>query len=177
MSTIHDALKKVSSDSQKETGDKKYLGLGESVRFNAPRSRKMNWGPVFVVLVLVLVTGPAIAPIFQTPVKPTSQASALTTAPTDQKAVDLTQSSTRKDQFGVEEMPLGQLAPKAAMMPVQPEFTLSGIVLSGNDSYCLINDKIVRPGAKIGDAVLTSVTSTKAVLSLNGETIVLNVNP
>ena len=71
MSIINEALKKA--------GISKELGGAapvqhDSVRRNLEiefqrRKQSVNWGPLFILLVLVLITGPIIAPIFSSSFK------------------------------------------------------------------------------------------------------------
>ena len=56
MSIINEALKKAGQASK--------IGLG--IEMERKKSR-MNWGPIFVLLVLFFITGPIIAPIFSSP--------------------------------------------------------------------------------------------------------------
>lgn len=184
MSIIHDALKKARLP--KNLPVQKIKSQSPFVLWANPRfviksgSKKVNWGPVFILLVLVLITGPVVAPIFQTPVKPASHALSLSTgSPTDVPAEGLVpdpknSSGDKKLQYGVEELPVSNPAPIiVAPIAAKPDFVLNGVMLSSKDSYCLINGKIVRPGAKIDGATLMEATPQRVVLNYHGDNIVI----
>lgn len=179
MSIIHDALKKAQTETRKQD----FLSAQPAGRVDIDlqkRKHSLNWGPIFVVLVLLLITGPIIAPVFSTPFKRTNPQIALATKsiaanPAQDERVELaslpatnTSTPTRQAQFGMEE----------TMIPtpyMRPNFALSGIIYSPQDSYCLINDKVVRMGESIEGAKLTKVTPEEVTLEYHGEKIVLPV--
>lgn len=184
MSMINEALKKAQKD--KESGMPLTAANGARVEFH--KKHGFNWGPIFVLLVLFLITGPIIAPFFAAPFKKEAHAGN-STPRTVSVGQDLQESSTRlqnnqiavlaggaKGQFGIEEAPLlptpGPMgsAPSAAF---RRNFNLSGIVYSPKDSYCIINDKIVKVGERVGGATLLEITPEKVVLDYQGQTISL----
>ena len=80
--------------------------------------------------------------------------------------------ATRKAQFTIEEAPFTM---NASLYP-RPNLLLSGLVFqTPQDSYCIINDKIVKVGDSIDGARLNRVTPNEAVLDFHGEKIVLTV--
>ncbi len=181
MSIIHDALKKAQTETKKQDFPSAQPAGRLEIDFQK-RKQGLNWGPIFVVLVLLLITGPIIAPVFSTPFK---QANAqVAAAPKPMAAtsdaegrVELASlpaaaeeaASTRQAQFGIEE---------TMMIPTpysRPNFALSGIIYSPQDSYCLINDKVIRVGESIEGAKLAKVTPEEVTLEYHGEKIVLPV--
>ena len=159
MSVIHEALKKT----------------GQSTQIRQVISRKkksINWGPFFVMGVLVVIVSPIIAPLFRSPYR-----NEALSAPKTVQAAE----SDLKTQFAVEEAPLPvpppiPAPPPAPVAPPQPNFWLNGLVYSGSNSYCLINGKVVREGQRIDGATLVKVTPDEAVLDYEGRQIVLSEN-
>ena len=149
MSIINEALKKAGQPI-----------ITERSEFRKKKTR-MNWGPVFVMGVLALITTPLLAPLFNAPYK-TAQAGKKSPAFT----MPETSSGRVSGQFAVEEAPL-------AAGPSMPNFSLSGLVYSKTDSYCLINGKVMRIGDQIGGATLSEVTPREVVLNYRGEKVVL----
>ena len=152
MSVIHEALKKT----------------GQPVEFRPPlflkKKKSINWGPFFVVSVLVLIVSPILAPIFRSPYHNEVLPS---------KPSEITDSN-RKAQFAVEETPIAAvLPPPAAVTSILPNFDLNGLVYSHSDSYCLINGKVVKVGEQVNGATLVKVTPSEAVLNYRGQEIVL----
>ncbi|GEM_PF-1031898 len=157
---------------------------------------RVNWGPLFVLLVLFLITGPIIAPIFSSPFKagglggnPTAAetGSALKTgSETDLASLPASVDSiNRKSQFGIEEASVFQgmaQQPNFQGMASQshiiqtPYLKLSGIVYSSDVAYCIINDKIIRIGDDVQGAKLIKVTPKKAILEYQGEQVVLSTS-
>lgn len=181
MSIINDALKKAEQNkpghSILKPGAKEFLHPELS-----KKKQKMNWGPIFVVLVLVLITGPLLAPIFSSPFRNTN--ARYYQVPTYQDALSSgtanpisaeAYAENRKGQFGMEEAALSRAA-SAGMMMAQPNFNITGIVCSSPDSYCLINGKVVKLGGEVEGAKLVAVQPDKATLELNGKKIDLWVN-
>ena len=152
MSIINEALKKA----------------GQPILADHPELRKkksrVNWGPIFVIGVLALITAPLLAPWFNSPYKTTQM---------DKKTPKLpaleTSNSRMSGQFAVEESPI-------AIGPSLPNFSLSGLVYSKTDSYCLINGKVMRIGDQVGGATLSEVTPREVVLDYRGEKVVLPAN-
>jgi hypothetical protein len=182
MSIINDALKKaeVSKDYKPVFNQEKYRQTIEHSM--QKKSKQINWGPVFVLMVLFLITGPLIAPVFSTSFKRSNYASPLSMPTGSSYAVPIetagipVSSDNRKAQFGLEEMPLGQAAAIKSFMPLNiPTFNLSGIVFSAEGSYCIINNKVVRVGEEIGTAKLTTVNPNEVTLLYQGETMTLTV--
>lgn len=160
MSIINEALKKAGQPI-----------LADRPEFSRRKTR-MNWGPIFIMGILLLITTPILAPMLNSPyktgsVKEVSLGSALPGA-----------SVQMKKQFSIEEAPAPMLAgpPSTSRTGWMPNFSLSGLVYSKTDSYCLINGKVVRVGETIGDATLVEVTPSGAVLDYRGEKIVLPAN-
>lgn len=181
MSIINDALKKAQTEAKKPEPTPSQAARNLHVEFQK-RKPGVNWGPIFVVLVLLLITGPIIAPVFSTPFKPgnphltavNQKASAfqnVAAEPARQQLASLTAqepAATRQAQFGIEE----------AIVPTpytRPNFLVSGIVYSAQDSYCLINEKVVRVGESIQGAKLAKVTPEEVTLDFHGEKIVIPV--
>ena len=149
------------------------------------KKQKVNWGPIFVLLVLVLITGPIIAPVFSTPFRmtnaPTAFASLRPTDPITSNASvtgwakNAQSPPNNRSQFGIEETPLAASGIVQAAGP-RPNFSLSGLVYSPKDSYCLINGKIVKTGEQVDGARLVSVTPDKVILDYRGDQIILPVS-
>ncbi|MBI2095661.1 MAG: general secretion pathway protein GspB [Candidatus Omnitrophica bacterium] len=177
MSIINEALKKA----QTEKGSPALRGpvapvqlIGREMEYERKKS-KVNWGPVFILSVLLLITAPLIAPIFSTPFRNEARLFSYETMPGD----------SRKAQFAVEEAPR-QMAPPApvarplfdAAGALRPALHLDGIVFSPNDqSYCLINGKILKSGDKIQGAELVRIAPQQVTLSYQGEKFVLAPEP
>ena len=175
MSIINDALKKAGQEKglgsflENQGTAKKNLG------FEIERKKsRVNWGPIFVLLVLFLITGPIVIPIFSSPFRKSNFIAETRLAPqamANLPAQDI--SANRKSQFGVEEAAVFQ--PVAKPTPQTPYLKLSGLVYSANDSYGIINDQIVKIGDDISGAKLVKITSQEAVLEYQGEKVVLSV--
>jgi hypothetical protein len=166
MSIINDALKKAERDGN---GGKSVKTIGIELK---RKKQGLNWGPVFVVLILLLVAGPVVAPMFSTPFKRDYSGALKTTAP-DAASVTLASADdagTRRGQFGVEEVPR-----PAMMQAAMPGFVLSGLIYSDKESYCLINGQVVKQGEFINGAKLVRVTKDEAVLDFRGKQIILPV--
>ena len=173
MSIINEALRKVVQDKQPVsvlTPDKKILP-------ELPKKKKkVNWGPVFVLLVLLLITGPLIAPIFSSPYRNTISVFPVPSYQETLKsseAAKMPAPSNMKAQFGIEEVPMS-LTSKP--LPIRPDFAMNGIVYSSPNSYCIINGRVVQVGEKIDGAKLISVTPEKATLEYQGDKMDLWVN-
>ncbi len=169
MSIINEALKKawkekenIPSSSYQDSVKKKL-----DLEFHKKKSR-LNWAPIFVVLVLLLITGPIVAPFFSTPFKPST--------PSATRAVitPLAEStSNKKAQFGVEEAGLFRgLAPQAMHAP---NFNLTGIVYSPKDSFCIINDQVIKVGEDIQGAKLVNVGPNEVILDYKGNKVQLSM--
>ena len=172
MSIINEALKKtgqpIIAEAQKTAQETKSGFRPELLR----KKSRMNWGPVFMIGVLTLITMPILTPLFYnpyktTPIREVSIGSALAIP-----------NSRMSGQFAIEEMPIAMTHRSAAIPPVEllPNFSLNGLVYSKTDSYCLINGKVMRVGDRVGGATLSQVTPNKAVLDYHGEKVVLPAN-
>jgi len=166
MSIINDALKKAGAT--KEGLDwQKGAQPSAAPLFEMHRKKEgLNWGPVFIILVLVLITAPILAPRFSTPVRK----DALPVAPapiiyseSDMAALPVSEEPSRNAQFGIEEIPL---------MPSKPNFLLSGIVYSPESAYCLINNKVLRVGESVSGATVLDVSPNSVTLEYNGEKMI-----
>lgn len=243
MSIIHDALKKAKQSNLKGSSQapsknptfSKKLSSTFSIEYD-PQKSKVNWGPFFIMAVLLLITGPIVAPIFSTsfheePRHLIKSKDALSGVPVDELGTDNTVNplqdanplpensgadtptqaiyqadldalsaasltthhppmtslgagfDTRKGQFAIEESPLSQastmndIATQAARLtPQTPNLVITGVVLSSDESYCIINDKVVRKGDKISGATLRSISKDGATLEYEGQNIILPVN-
>ena len=191
MSIINDALKKAGENKPMlHSPDAAASARDKSLRDSAfsSKKQKMNWGPVFVVMVLALITGPLLAPLFSSPFRNTNAPLLVTSyrqalAADENKGLhDASFSSlgTKHAQFGLEEkaiLPLNLPARSAPPLDDSvPNFLMNGIVYSNTDSFCIINGKVLRLGDKIERAKLVAVTAEKATLELNGKKIDLWVS-
>ena len=181
MSIINEALKKASKENR-SIGIVSMETTAESARRNlelemARRKTRVNWGPIFVVLVLLLITGPIIAPVFSTPFRRmgvSDQTSLRTPRPAQLASVPVSSPDTRKAQFAIEETPVfAQAGPAAAGLNRTPDLNLTGIMYSPTDSYVLINQRVVKVGDTIQGATLVSVTEREAKLDYQGNQISL----
>ena len=168
MSIIHEALKKAGQETDA-------VGMRKNLQIELQRKKEgVNWGPVFVILVLVMITTPIVAPMFSMPFRHESLAvPALSSAPASQNvpatppvSSDVDNSMLRSGQFGIEEVSRAQMLP--------PDLSLTGIMYSPSDaSYCIINNKIVKIGDTVSGAKLVQVKTDQAVLEFEGQEISL----
>ncbi len=164
MSIITEALKKA--------GEEKQLARPLVSPVFAAKKQSFNWGPVFVLLVLVLITGPIVAPVFSTPFqRRDALRSASPTASSLKKEKLEEEAMNRKSQFSVEESPIFQPIP-TPFSPV-PYLRLTGVAYSKADAYCLINDKILKVGDVVQDARVTKIGSDRVFLDYRGQTLTL----
>jgi hypothetical protein len=177
MSIINEALKKAGKETTLASQSPRADQLLKGIVTEAPASRrtsKINWGPLFVLSVLVLITGPIVAPVFSTPFKnlPTSfdRSPDLSQAPIAPSVM-----STRQAQFGIEEVSLPSGAVTASMA-IPPNLLLSGIVFSSENSYCILNDKVVKVGEEISGARLVSIQSDSVTIDFQGQAITIPVS-
>lgn len=187
MSIINEAIKKA----QKEKESFLSSSTGARIELRSHKKKHgFNWGPIFVLLVLFLITGPIIAPFFAAPFKKElSSGSSPGTVSVGQNSLPdsalfasknppgaFSGGAMRKGQFGMEEIPLvptpgpGGTSAGAAS---RRNFNLSGIVYSPTESYCIINDKIVKVGEQVGGATLLEITPDKVVLDYQGQRVLL----
>ena len=150
MSIIHDALKKTNQPVMTTTRAQK---------------NKVNWGPLLVVAVLILITAPILAPVFRD----------LSSSPTAARG-QAAGSSNMKSQFAIEEAPLMPTVRPAALSGGLPQFSLTGLIYSPDGSYCLINGRVVKVGESVSGAKLVNVTPSEAVLEYQGKRIILPAN-
>ena len=187
MSIINEALKKA----QKEKESSLSSIPAARIELRSHKKHGFNWGPFFVLLVLFLITGPIIAPFFAAPFKKeiSANGSSPATVSVGQNSLsdsalfasknplgELSGGAMRKGQFGIEEVPLLPSAGPAGnstSSTFRRNFNLSGIVYSPTESYCIINDKIVKVGEQVGGATLLEITSEKVVLDYQGQKIQL----
>ena len=169
MSIINEALKKTTQPIMTETQKTTQETRPELLR----RKTRMNWGPIFVIGVLVLITAPILTPLFYSPYKTTSPIKEIPIG-----SVLAASNSRMSGQFAVEEAPIATTSRLAAAPSTGPlsNFSLNGLVYSKTDSYCLINGKVMRIGDRVGGATLLQVTPNEAVLDYRGEKIVLPAN-
>lgn len=171
MSIINDALKKAGDSKSSQGPAYTEQRFRQHLELEAhKKSKQINWGPLFVLMVLFLITGPLIAPVFSTTFKRSGFTDASSPyskgayqVPTETAALS-TASETRKAQFGLEEMTLAS-----------PRLNLSGIVFSNEGSYSIINEKVLRVGEEINGAKLTLVEPNRVKLLYQGEEITLTV--
>lgn len=149
MSIINEALKKAGQPILTEIKDAR----------KGPRA--MNWGPVFVIGVLLVIGAPILTPILRD--SRSSDGSARQTA----VGPEVSHPEVRR-QFGVEETALPRTA-----QGMGPRFAMSGLVFSNETSYCLINGKVLKVGDAVGEARLVRITPDSAVLEYRGQQIVL----
>ncbi len=173
MSIINDALKKAGKPTESE-----FLTSLSQTRDASPKPAKMksgsfNWGPLFVLLVLVLIAGPIVAPLFSRPVSPIGpgikdpdMSLAESSAAAD--------SNTRKGQFLIEEMALPALTPPLGAIQ-GPQFELSGLVYSPANSFCILNNKIVKAGESLQGATVSKITANEVILDYEGKIITLSM--
>jgi hypothetical protein len=162
MSIIHEALKKARHEQTSVPTGGTQEEIRKNLKMEIERSAsRRNWGPLFVIAVLVLITGPIVAPAILAPFRNTAPSS-----PAER-------TSGLKKQFGVEEAGLFRMAaPASAKMP---GLRLSGIVYSPKEAYCIINDSILKVGDSVNGAVLTSVTAQSVTLDHQGKQVTLNL--
>ncbi len=138
------------------------------------RKNTPNWGPFFLVGVLLLVTGPIVAPIFFN-----NPSSKIISTAADSAVAPMSLSTSPKGQYAVEEMPLTQqmAQPSRLGKSVNPltKFKLSGVVYSEAGSYCLINGKVTTQGESVGGATIEKITANEVILNYQGEMITLPV--
>lgn len=168
MSIINEALKKALREKESIPTSTYQDSLKKKFESELPkRGPRITWKPIFAILIILLVAGPIIAPFLGRPLKDTPQAQSQAVKP-----VAADRMSSQKSQFGIEQTGLLQTA---ALMPLAPKsnFRLAGVLVSPDDSYCIINNKILRVGDNVQGAKLLSITPDGAILELNGKKISL----
>lgn len=174
MSIINDALKK--AETEKHLREQR-AQIGEHFLAGRTRRNGLNWGPVFVLLVLVLITGPIVAPVFSrpfrsAPIQPMTVASSVAVPGADVElaSVSANSSGTRHAQFQIEESPLL----KAGAFP-PPSMQLTGIVYTPHEtSYCIINGQILREGDRLGAVRISKIGTNEVLLDQEGNQIRLS---
>ncbi len=188
MSIIHEALKKAGQE--KETFVSQTSEL-DSIRRNLELEYQKKkafspWGLFFVILALLFVIGPLLATFFAGPLKQGSSVKtnskivpAPQTVPPLELNVQMAQLpkenliTNRKAQFGLEETPL--FNPGRSSTAERPALNLSGVVYSPTDSYCIINNKIVKLGGEVDGAKLVNISLREVILEYRGEKVTLAV--
>jgi hypothetical protein len=150
MSIINEALKK--------------SGQPILTEVKEPAQRRPNWGPFFVIGVLLVITTPILMPLITDPGQGGAKRE-MAVGP------DLSRPHQVKRQFGIEEAAL----PRAAQN-VTTRFAMSGLVYSAAESYALINGKVLKTGDSVNGARLLEITPDGAVLEYRGQQIVLPAN-
>lgn len=176
MSIITEAVKKAQREKESNPlASQEIIRKSVEVEF-LKRKQGLNWGPVFVLLVLLLITAPIVAPLFSSPFKKTYQTqSPAVSLASPNRALEPPRVSP-KAQFAVEEAPLPKMIepPSASSFTARPNLLLTGLVYASDaDSYCIINDKIVKVGQEVNGAKVISVRADKVTLNYNGEIIEL----
>lgn len=162
MSIINEALKKALREKESVPSSSYQEALRKKLEARAQNKRpRITWAPVFIVLVLLLITGPIIAPLFSASFRKSQEL--------PKPAGDTAQS--KKGQFGVEQAPLFPSGPIS--MGLKSGFKLTGIVYSSDGSYCIINNKILKVGDSIQDATLVSVMPNEVLLDHKGRKVSL----
>ena len=151
MSIINEALKKAGQPIITEIQE-------------APKKRRANWGPFFVLSVLVVITMPILSPLLHNPYRNEGAPRQTAVGP------DLSHPNLKK-QFAMEQAPLPVMAPGTS-----PRFAMSGLVYSSGGSFCLINGKVVQEGETVNGAKLVKVTADAATLEYHGQQITLPAN-
>lgn len=166
MSIINEALKKAGREKAQADGYKIDVGV-EDARKNLNhefrrRTDGANWGPLFILVVLVLVTAPLVAP---------TVGGWMRQWPSSTSSVELASApaSTKQAQFTIEEAPLFSPAASVPTFVARSGFNVSGVMVSPSGSYGIINDQVVRPGERIDGAKLVEITPDKVVLEIDGQ--------
>ena len=172
MSIIHQALKKAEKEKTSPTRPEQLLTIEL-----AHKKTRFNWGPVFVLLVLFLITAPIVAPMFSSPFRdghPLRMERSQASQPEPMPPFNVVP-VTRKAQFNIEEIPLAPLPP---VLPRIPDLNLSGIVYSSpSEAYCIINDRIAKPGDTVQGAVVVNVAADQVTLDYQGQQVLLSLAP
>lgn len=159
MSIIHDALKKA--------GDERMIGKNTPSNARPIRIRSSANTNGFNSGLLILVAAFLIAgAIILTPVSKALHSAPQPVAPgLTPNAMTIMRPSSPgvSGQFGIEEM------------PTAGAFILSGVIVSSEGSYSIINDQIVSTGQQISGATVRSITDREVSLDYNGQKIILPV--
>ena len=183
MSMINEALKKAGQPVIQSVHEKKSeIPLRPEIEFHRKRSRA-PWGPLFVLGLLMLITGPVLLPLFQSPFQGADAGSARGSRvvsvgdEVSSAALRAPQGSQGLGQFAIEETPIQAVIPRpnifsGSKSPL-PKFSLSGIVYSEQGSYCLINGKVLKMGEKVSGATLETIHPNPITLDYLGEKIII----
>ena len=186
MSIINEALKKAQQDKQQVPLSKESLRKNFEMEFGSKKAG-FNWGPLFVISVLLLITIPILSPIFQAnPVKHSNFLNAFSSVQAP-LAAPFAATDNRKAQFMVEEAPMPLMPQGLSTSPLggtatfmgetqKTYYSLTGVVLSGDGSYCVINDQVLRQGDRIGEAVVKAIAQDSVVLAYGEEMLTLRLS-
>ncbi|MCX7927580.1 MAG: hypothetical protein N2606_05530 [Candidatus Omnitrophica bacterium] len=128
---------------------------------------------VFVVYGLIFCLGVIVAKYtydFFIPKATHKQKSNKTLLPTIIAVVDDKQTQTNKLD---EPKPL--VAIKKSSLPATNSYVLTGIYFQANKGYCIINDRILEEGNRIGEATVTKITPEAVELTVEGKLLRLTV--
>ena len=158
MSIIYDALKKVEKSGEPALRDNKPTP--------APKNKLRN----YLIYILFLALGLFASRMFFTylnrqppKVKPTKQTK--TILPVNNAPKPPPQQQTQ---------PLPAIVNTEAQ--AKPTFILNGIFSSGEESYALVNNQIVKLGDKISGAVIKKISPEEVLLDFEGSEIRLTTN-
>ncbi len=178
MSIINEALKKAQRDKRGVPLSQANLLSGFDAEF-PKKKRGINWGPIFVLSVLLLIAGPILMPVFSTPAKRFVPTAASEARPKPEASLgSVGNTDTRQAQFQIEQVaaaPAVNPLSDSARVSQTPYLALSGIVISEGEAYCIINDRVAKPGDNVFGATLLRVTEREAVLDSGGQEITLRL--
>jgi hypothetical protein len=166
MSIINEALKKASEKSGKLDFEEK-----NKILSNQHRKRKINWGPVLIVLTFLFVSGPIVGPIVS------GIFHSNRVMPKVSAGQEILPLENPKAQFELEEAPL-PMAPSPVVLPPAldvSQFKLSGIVYSAEGSYCLINGQVLKAGDRIGKVKVVDVSPRWVTLESEDQTFKISL--
>lgn len=195
MSIINDALKKAQRDPATGSSSPAISELRLKTQFKEEllgKRARINWGPAFILVVLLLIVGPILVPLFSAPFKVGATSApahrqagiAPTTASETTHLISVggiapqtrpempVRSPAMSPQFAIEEAPVAPPLFRAFPQRII-DFTLSGIVFSEKESYCLVNGKVLKVGETISGASVVKITPDQVTLDTNGRTLVL----
>ncbi|MGA2774772.1 MAG: hypothetical protein ABSE81_01765 [Candidatus Omnitrophota bacterium] len=158
MSIIYDALKKV------EQSGTPLLKNKSDKEITVPKNKVKR----YLIYILFMALGLFFANILLSYLGP---------ALTKVKAVNETKSNLTQNKLPIQP-PVQQTLPPPAIIekpapPPKPTLALNGIFFSGEESYALINNQIVKVGDKISGAVIKKISSDEVLLNFEGSEIKL----
>ena len=167
MSIINEALRKAGKDvAVPVTAPKAEPIRTGNIGITVERKpSRINWGPIFVISVLVLITGPIIAPFFSSPFKKDIIPYAIAPAALTKAPAMPAMMNTHQAQFSIEE---------AAIKP--PTLLLTGIIFSPQNSYCILTEKVMKVGEEIDGAKLVGIQSNSITVEYQGQTVTIPVS-